>query len=180
VTWVGKGIELTMSSASARQSPSAARAGTASAATAAAMSPAGGIGNPTKCPRSCTTAKRASRQAPATTKITLAPMPKTGIDCSTLWWSMRAGATPKATKSASESSWHPKVPHLRARRATQPSTASRTPARATASAASRSAPSPASTIARKPAPRPQLVITLAGLTNFLTSSLPRRGSARSA
>jgi len=179
VTRVGTWIELTMSSASTRHSPSTAAAGTASAAAVARMIPAGGIGNPRKYSTSCTTAKRARRHAPATTKIKPAPAAKRGIECNRSLWIINAGATPKETKSASESSWHPNAPHVSLRRATQPSIASRMPARATARAAARSAPSPASSTAMKPAPREQLVITLAWFTNLLTSGLERRDSARS-
>ena len=96
------------------------------------------------------TLKRARRSAQATAKIKAANQPSDLFSCKLQKYSSRAGATPKSTKSARESSSAPKRDEPSNARAIRPSSPSRIAATTIAMTAVSNWPSEASRIAVNP------------------------------
>src|SRR5580658_1258502 len=121
------------------------------------------------------TLKRARRSAQAIANKSAATQPKLLAACRSATYSTRAGATPKSTKSASESSSAPNREVPLNARAIRPSRPSSTAAPAIALTAHSIAPSIAKRIAVSPRPRANSV-TILGIRSLSgTARKPRRG-----
>lgn len=175
---VGNGTVLTISALIAPVMIRASTGAGCQSRTSISSTPATGVGMPRKQSQRFTIGKRARRQPAPSRKTRLVAKPSTGTECSGPRYTAMAGTTPKDTMSARESRLVPNARSPLSRRATTPSTESRTAARMTRIVARQSWPSMMASSARKPAASAALVIAFAGVKKWRMSLMLRRDNGR--